>query len=146
MSKPNQDNMTGMGYYFSSVIRYWKVMLKIILNRIEWSEITVDELLDRINSNDPPLILDIRAIQHFNGNDGHIPNARSIAISQIKPILEALQQFKEREIVTVCPGGGLSLAAANILEKADFKDVKSLHGGMDLWVKKGYPTEQSNTK
>jgi TusA-related sulfurtransferase len=71
----------------------------------EWSEITVDELYDRLNS-DPPLILDIRT----------------------------------KDIVTICPGGGLSLVAVDILVDADFKDVKSLKGGMDLWSEKGYPT------
>jgi rhodanese-related sulfurtransferase len=30
-----------------------------------------------------------------------------------------------------------------ILEKAGFKDVKSLRGGTDLWHKEGYPTTMS---
>jgi len=40
----------------------------------------------------------------------------------------------------MCPGGGLSLVAVEILEKAGFKDVKSLKGGTDLWHTSGYPT------
>jgi 3-mercaptopyruvate sulfurtransferase SseA len=40
----------------------------------------------------------------------------------------------------MCPGGGLSLVAVEILEKAGFKDVKSLKGGTDLWHQSGYPT------
>ena len=30
--------------------------------------------------------------------------------------------------------------AAEIMVKAEFKDVKSLKGGMELWYKRGYPT------
>jgi rhodanese-related sulfurtransferase len=40
----------------------------------------------------------------------------------------------------MCPGGGLSLAAVEILTEIGFRDVKSLKGGTDAWHKKGYPT------
>ncbi|MFX1534005.1 MAG: sulfurtransferase TusA family protein, partial [Promethearchaeota archaeon] len=89
-------------------------------------------------SDQPPLILDIRTVQEYT--DGHIPNARQIAVTAIKSNLEDLQHFKENEIVTICPGGGLSLVAVDILVEAGFNDVKSLQGGMDLWSEKGYPT------
>ncbi len=40
----------------------------------------------------------------------------------------------------MCPGGGLSLVAVEILEGAGFTNVKSLNGGTDAWHEKGYPT------
>ncbi|MFX1507478.1 MAG: sulfurtransferase TusA family protein [Promethearchaeota archaeon] len=139
MEKKYGDNMSVMGYYFKNTIRYWKKTFKMIFfyNRSEWSEITVEELEDRFNSNQIPLILDIRTIQEYL--DGHIPTARQIYVTEIKSNLENLQQFKGKEIVTVCPGGGLSLVAVDILVDAGFKDVKSLKDGMDLWIEKGYP-------
>ena len=140
MKKSYRDNITAVGYYAKSMIRHWRTFIKIILHRSDWSEITVDDLLDRINSNHPPLILDIRTAQEFNGANGHIPNARSISITKLASNLEELQSFKDKEIVTCCPGGGLSLVAADILVEAGFKDAKSLRGGMDLWSQNGYPT------
>ena len=130
----------GIGYYLKNAVRYWRKTLRMIFlyNRTEWSEITVDELLDRINSDQPPLILDIRTVQEYT--NGHIPTARQIYVTEIKSNLENLQSFKENEIVTICPGGGLSLVAVDILAEAGFKDVKSLKDGMDLWSEKGYPT------
>jgi rhodanese-related sulfurtransferase len=59
---------------------------------------------------------------------------------ELESNLEDLDSFKEKEIVTICPGGGMSLAAVDILTKAGFTDVKSLKGGLDLWRRKGYPT------
>lgn len=140
MKKSYQDNIAITGYYLRNIIRHWKTVIKIVLHRSEWPEITVDDLLDRINSNRPPLILDIRSAQEFNGTDGHIPNARSISITKLASNLERFQSFKDKEIVTCCPGGGLSLAAVDILVEAGFRDAKSLRGGMDLWSQKGYPT------
>lgn len=138
MKKSAQDDVNIGGYYFKNMIRYWKATIKIILNRHEWSEITVDDLFDRINSNRPPLIIDLRTAQEFA--DGHIPNARSISITQLASNLEFFQSFKEKLIITCCPGGGMSLIAVDIMVKAGFNDVKSLKGGTDLWSQKGYPT------
>ena len=42
---------------------------------------------------------------------------------------EDLQSFKDKEIVTICQGGGMALIAVEIMAEADFKDVKSLKGG-----------------
>ena len=131
--------MSVMGYYFKNTLRYWRktIQMMFFYEKSEWSEITVDELNERFNSNNPPLILDIRTIKEYT--DGHIPTARHIYVTDIKSNLEGLQSFKEKEIVTLCPGGGLSLVAVDILVDADFKDVKSLKDGMDLWTEKGYP-------
>ena len=110
-------------------------------------QITVDELFKRVNSDQPPLLIDIRSAEDFNGTGlrkyGHIPNARSIDILELESNLDDLEPFKEKEIVTMCQGGGLSLAAVEILTEAGFKDVKSLKGGTDLWHKKRYPTTKS---
>ena len=62
---------------------------------------------------------------------------------ELESKLNDLQSYKEKEIVNMCPGGGLSLVAVDILTEAGFKDVKSLKGGTDLWHKKGYPTIKS---
>jgi len=110
------------------------------------SEINVDLLNDQINSNLSPIIIDVRERREFNGADGadsnygHIPNAKCIPIMELSAKLEDLSSFKEKKIVTICPGGGMSLIAAEILIKPKFKYVKSLTGGMDLWNKKVYPT------
>ena len=125
--------------YIFTAVRFWKILLKWIFNRTKWYEITVDELFERINSDQPPLLIDVRFAQEFNGGYGHIPNARSIPVLDLKSKIEDLEPFKEKEIVTMCPGGGMSLVAVDILTEAGFKKVKSLNGGTDLWHQKGYP-------
>ncbi len=140
MERKFGKNRSKIGYYFKNTLRYWRKTFKMMFyyEKLEWSEITVDELHDRINSNKTPLILDIRTVKEYT--DGHIPTARQIYVTEIKSNLDDLQHFKENEIVTICPGGGLSLVAVDILVDAGFKEVKSLKDGMDLWVEKGYPT------
>ena len=133
-------------YYVTSLIRYWRKFINMIRNRSEWHllEITQNELHDRINSDEPLVIFDIRPIQEFNGAKGHIPNARHIKIRELSSKLKDLQsdiyEFKDKEIVTICGGGGLSLIAVDIMVEADFINVKSLNGGMLEWYQNGYPT------
>jgi len=103
-------------------------------------EITPDELFDRINSNQSPLLIYVLRII---GEDGLIPNIKRIHTRKLISYLEYLHSFKEKEVVIVCGGGGMSLVAAEIMIQAGFKDVKSLNGGMELWKKSGYPTAKS---
>ena len=113
-------------------------------------EITVDQLNEHINNDQSPIIIDVRERGEFNGSEGsyrtygHIPKAMCIPIMELSSHLKDLTSFKEQKMVTICPGGGMSLIAAEILVKAGFKDVKSLTGGMDLWNKKGFPTIKSD--
>ena len=124
--------------------RHWKILVKWILRIHDYPEITVDELYERFTSENPPVLIDIREEGDYNGTGyskyGHIPNALSIPILDLEIMLKELVQFKDKEVVTMCPGGGLSLAAVDILREAGFKDAKSLKGGTDLWHKKEYPT------
>ena len=140
--------MSFLRYYLRPMLKHWRTTWKLLTSyakseEFEWSEITVDDLFDRVNSDQPPLLIDVRSPKEFNGGYGHIPNARPIPVLDLESNFDALQSFKEKEIVTMCPGGGMSLVAVEILEKAGFKDVKSLKGGTDLWHKKGYPTTMS---
>jgi rhodanese-related sulfurtransferase len=141
--------MSFIRYYLIPMIKHWRATLKLFSSlgkseEFEWSEITVDELFDRVNSDQPPLLIDVRSPAEFDGGYGHLPNARSIPVLKIESDIEDLEPYRETEIVTMCPGGGLSLVAVDILEKAGFKDVKSLKGGTDLWHQSGYPTTIPN--
>ena len=139
--------MSESEYVFTVFKRFWKTLLKWLLHITGLPEITVDELYERINSGNSPLMIDIRSAEDFSGSReseyGHIPNARQIDILELESRLEELRPYKEKEIVTMCSGGGLSLAAVEILRDAGFNDVKSLKGGTDLWHKRGYPTTTS---
>ena len=109
-------------------------------------EIKVDNLYELIKSDNAPLLIDTRDNAEFYGvadygkNYGHIPNAKLLPIFQLAANLKHLSSFKDELIVTICPGGGASLIACEIMIKAGFTNVKSLRGGMNKWYKKGYPT------
>jgi rhodanese-related sulfurtransferase len=119
------------------------------------SEISVDELFDRINSDQSPLLIDVTEPRFYRAeldkpdNEQNelvklsakkIPNAKMIPILELAANLEDFHPYLEKDIVMICPGGGMSLIAVDIMVEAGFKSVKSLTGGMELWVEKAYPT------
>ena len=133
--------------------KFFKKVVQILFNGIfrgNWTipgvvEINTDQLFERFNSENPPILIDVRSRKEFYGVEGsyrkygHIPEAKSVPIMQLTSSLDKLAPFKEKEIVTMCPGGGMSLVAAELMVKAGFEDSKSLRGGLDWWDKKGYP-------
>ena len=86
------------------------------------------------------LLIDVRSVEDFNGGYGHIPDSLSIPMLELESRVDEVKEYKDKEIVTMCPGGGLSLVAIDILTEAGFKNIKSLKGGTDMWHQKGYPT------
>jgi len=121
-------------------------LMEIIVKRVKYGkwttpEITPEELFEVINADQAPLLIYVLRIY---GEEGLIPNALTIPTPKLISYADKLQLYKDKKIVVVCGGGGMSMVATEILLDAGFKDVKSLNGGMELWAKKGYPTEQSN--
>jgi hydroxyacylglutathione hydrolase len=132
-------------------------LIKGEMNHPRVDEITAEQLNEKLNSGRPPLLVDTRSKQEFEAGYGHIAGAKWVPLMDLVGTfantskykqgvkdLEAqfgeLESFSDQEVVTMCPGGGFSLVAAEIMSDAGFKDVKSLKGGTDGWFKKGYPT------
>jgi rhodanese-related sulfurtransferase len=124
------------------------------------SEISPEDLRDRLTSKQPPLLIDTRSKQEFDSGFGHIPNSKwmplmdivgsfgstakfKAKVKELEGEFKEIESFKDQEVVTICPGGGFSLVAEEIMAENGFKDVKSLDGGADGWFKKGYPTTLS---
>ena len=50
-----------------------------------------------------------------------------------------INDYKDKEIVTICHSGSRSMMAAQILAREGFRDIRNLTGGMMFWHRKGYP-------
>jgi rhodanese-related sulfurtransferase len=104
-------------------------------------EIAPAAVLEKIKSEIPLLIVDVRTAEEFKGELGHIPSAVLVPIQVIEAKPDTLAKFKDREIVTVCRSGRRSLNAANILAAKGY-NVKSMTGGMTEWNRLKYPIKK----
>lgn len=108
--------------------------------------VTPHEVMERLGSDDRPLIVDTRTAtdrMRFGVIDGAIHVPRTVVEWHLDPANgyrhPAIQSF-DQPIVVVCNGGySSSLSAAN-LSRIGFSDVADMIGGMAAWIAADLPT------
>ncbi len=106
------------------------------------SDIIVDELYERLGSEDgPETLIDVRTPQEYYSPGGHIRNTKLMPLGELMHNIDALEEYKDKEVVMICHSGSRSMMASQLLARAGFKDVRNLTGGMMMWHRKGYPVE-----
>ena len=97
----------------------------------------VEEARRRLESSDPPYLLDVREPWEFNR--AHVPGARSIPLGELERRTREVPA--DRPVLVICQSGQRSLAAASYLALTGWPDVTNVEGGTGAWVQKGFPVE-----
>lgn len=98
------------------------------------AEISVSDAKEMRDSG--AFLLDVREPSEWEAV--HIPGATLIPLGQLQSRLNELP--RDQEIVVVCRSGNRSVEGRNILLSAGFEQVTSMAGGMNDWVRNGFPT------
>ena len=85
------------------------------------------------------VLIDVRQTEEFNGELGHIPQAKLLVLDTLNESIHQLS--KDKTIVFICRSGGRSARAAAIAKALGFESVYNLKGGMLLWNDLHLPTE-----
>lgn len=91
-------------------------------------EITPQELLEKLEANEPLQVIDVREVEEWNA--GHIKQAKLIPLGFLPHRIDELD--KEIPIVMVCRSGARSHMATEYLSNLGF-DVANMVGGMLAW-------------
>ncbi len=78
-------------------------------------------------------VVDVRSANEWS--DGHLPGATHIPLGYLIDRLDEIPAGKP--VVVQCRSGGRSSIAASILERAGFRDVTNLAGGLNAWTASG---------
>jgi glyoxylase-like metal-dependent hydrolase (beta-lactamase superfamily II)/rhodanese-related sulfurtransferase len=81
-------------------------------------------------------IVDVRGNEEFAGPLGHIASATMMPLPELAA--RSAELSREKPIVAVCRSGARSAQAVVLLQKAGFKDVANLAGGMLRWRAEGH--------
>jgi rhodanese-related sulfurtransferase len=95
------------------------------------SEITPQELKQRLDAGSGPVLVDVR--QDWETKLCRLPNAVHIPIEEIELRVEELDS--NDEIVVYCHQGVRSAAVAEFLRGLGFTNVRNLMGGLDYWAR-----------
>jgi rhodanese-related sulfurtransferase len=105
----------------------------------EHATITPAELMNRLNGEHPPVVLDVRSPDEYRV--GHVPGAINIPHRQIGARLDELTEAKQRGLVVYCEGGPRTEYAESVLRQAGFEQLYHLEGDMGAWRMNRLPVE-----
>lgn len=104
--------------------------------------ITVSELKRRLNDGQNIVVLDVRTLQEYASELGHIAGSRNIPVKELQRRVGELNDDRQRPIMLVCRTERRSAKAAEILNQVGFTHVTLLRGGMLQWNSAGLPVER----
>jgi rhodanese-related sulfurtransferase len=87
------------------------------------------------------VLIDVRPSEAFNA--GHVPQARSVPLSDLEKKAAALP--KNKPIIVICDVGRSAIGAATRLRAVGFTEVVTLDGGLKAWMTAGLPVTANKT-
>jgi rhodanese-related sulfurtransferase len=117
------------------------LLFAILLGRglaFAYEEITPQELKERMAKGGTGfVILDVREADEVA--NCRIPKSIHIPMAEVNRRLKELDP--EKEVIVYCLAGIRSARASKILDRAGFKKVKNLKGGIEKWIAAGGAVE-----
>lgn len=116
------------------LLRWWERVT--FIRQLRMDRITVEELIDLMESGNPPVILDVRSAD-TRDRDGIIPGALAAHPEDVHPRLTEISPETEIVVYCACPNEASAAIAARHLKRAGFKRIRPLLGGTDAWTGAG---------
>ncbi len=107
------------------------------LNQVR--QLTPEDVHSQLNSGYPPLLLDVREPDEYEGELWHIADSLLIPLKDLGQRANELEAYKDKPIIAVCRAGVRSTTAAAILTGMGFQHVSNLKGGMLDWNDRKLP-------
>lgn len=133
-----------MYYFFIFLLNHWFLSLSFLVVFflfifIEFfyfnsSHSLVSSELVNLMNRKTIVIVDFRDKNSFF--EGHILGACNISLDDSDLFLK---KYLKKTIILVCKNGKISSKKSSFLRKNGYDDVKFLKGGMESWIKEGYP-------
>ncbi len=123
---------------FKYAILWILSLLSITAYSADVGNISQQELLE-VNTNNV-IIVDVRTPEEFQ--QGHVPNAINVPLSDIIDNPAILRSSKEKPIVLYCRSGYRAGKAAEALHKGGHQNLRHLEGDMQGWLKAGLSVEK----
>ncbi|WP_347156567.1 rhodanese-like domain-containing protein [Pontibacter chitinilyticus] len=92
------------------------------------SDITVEELKERMSKGEAPVIIDVR--EDWEYQESRIEGSRNIPLGTLPQRLDDLDDLKDQEVVVQCRSGSRSANAKAYLQQQGFTNVRNLLGGI----------------
>ena len=96
---------------------------KIIGSIRKGAMLNVTNLKQRMDEGEDILLLDVRTVEDYDGEQGHIAGSTLLPLEQLKKRIDEINDYYEKTVVCICRTDRKSAKAAQILAEKGFADV-----------------------
>ena len=112
-----------------------------LLKELRMARITVDELHQKLETGENPIILDLRSHAELERDPSLIRGARHMTMEEVKLWQHEIPRDRDIILYCSCPNEVSSARTALLLHRNGILRVRPLLGGIDAWRERNYPTE-----
>ena len=102
-----------------------------------------DDVNQLLQGQDKPLLVDVRPPNIFAKS--HIEGSVNIPQEELSKRADELPGERDASIVMVCGIGKFSKSTVLYLKSMGYRNVRSMKGGVNEWVRKGHPTNSGSS-
>src|SRR6266704_2975246 len=112
-----------------------------LLHELRMARITVDELHQKHEAGETPIVLDLRSPSELERNPTLIRGALHVTMDEVERRQDEIPQDRDIILYCSCPNEVSSARVALLLHRKGILRVRPLLGGIDAWRERNYPTE-----
>jgi membrane protein DedA with SNARE-associated domain/rhodanese-related sulfurtransferase len=112
-----------------------------LLNQLRMARITVDELYQKLEAGENPIILDLRSLAEVERDPSLIRGARHMTMEEVQSLRHEIPHDRDIILYCSCPNEASSARMALLLHRNGILRVRPLLGGLDAWRERNYPME-----
>jgi rhodanese-related sulfurtransferase len=122
-------------------IAYKYIQRHRLLSELRMARITVEELYQKQESGEHPIILDLRQQLELDDNPSVIRGALHMTTDEVEHRHQQIPRDRDIVLYCSCPNEVTSARVALHLHRKGISRVRPLLGGIDAWRERNYPTE-----
>ena len=112
-----------------------------LLSELRMARITVDELHQKLEAGEKPIILDLRSLDEIKDDPAVIRGACHATMDEMEHREHEFPRDREIVLYCSCPNEVTSARLALQLRRKGLTRVRPLLGGIDAWRERNYPTD-----
>jgi membrane protein DedA with SNARE-associated domain/rhodanese-related sulfurtransferase len=117
-----------------------------LLRELRMARITVDELHQKLEAGEAPMILDLRSYAALTEDPSLIHGAIHMNMDEVDNRMREIPRDRDIVLYCSCPNEVSAARVALLLQRKGFSRVRPLLGGIDAWRERKYPTESQTAR
>lgn len=123
--------------------KFWQ--RRSLLRELRTARITVDELRQKVEAGENPVILDLRSRAELERDPSLIRGAVHLVLDEVEKRRHEFPHDRDIVVYCSCPNEATAARVALLLQRHGFTRVRPLLGGINAWREQNYPMDTAGS-